>query len=62
MNGNVIQLQSTHYSKTYDGELRGKEFKFIIDICSNLQEYSGSTCIGDPEIERAAIANITLIG
>ena len=59
MNGNNIQLKSVHQ---HHGKLSGREFKFIIDICSNLQEHSGSTCIGDPEVEREAIKDIVLIG
>ena len=39
-----------------------KEYKFVIDICSNLQEKSGATCIGDPEEEKQAVESIALIG
>ena len=35
---------------------------FVIDICSNLQDKSGATCIGDPEKEKQAVESITLIG
>ena len=38
------------------------EYKFVIDLCSNLQEKSGSTCIGDPEKEKQALSSIVLIG
>ena len=39
-----------------------KEYKFVIDICSNLQDKSGSTCIGDPDKEKQAFASSILIG
>ena len=59
MGQNKIKLEGMSYFR--HGHT-STEYKFVIDTCSNLQDKSGSTCIGDPEIEKKAATHMILIG
>ena len=58
MGENNAMLQAMSYS---EGKFTEQSFKFLVDICSNLKEHSGTTCIGDPDAEKDALKKITLL-
>ena len=58
MNENDIELQANSHK---NGTFAGKQFRFIVDLCSNLQQHSGQTCIGDLDAEKSAIEDAILI-
>ena len=57
MEGNSIELRLADNSRANTW----KYFSFVVDLCSNLQPYSGATCIGDVEVERAVVNETELI-